>query len=147
MGHGSVERTVTRGALTDIFRIHSFKRIECFGPHPCHCPARGRQEENCRQPCSAPTRGSGEEHFRQGSSAICVRPSVSGRPNAMFIACTACPAAPLTRLSSTTSTIARFLDGRCTAIRATLEPRTERVSGQLPAGITSTNGSDRKSVV
>ena len=37
-----------------------------------------------------------------GTKAICSRPSVSGRPMTRFMACTACPAEPLTKLSSTT---------------------------------------------
>jgi hypothetical protein len=60
----------------------------------------------------------------------------------MFMFCTAWPAAPFTRLSITDSTTTVSPPcGRCTAMRQQLAPRTERVSGWLPAGMTSTNGS------
>src|SRR3972149_3643975 len=60
----------------------------------------------------------------------------------MFMFCTACPAAPFTRLSMTESTTSVSPPcGLCTAMRQTLAARTERVSGWLPAGSTSPNGS------
>ncbi|CFV95844.1 Uncharacterised protein [Bordetella pertussis] len=59
-----------------------------------------------------------------------------------FMFCTAWPDAPLTRLSWTTRmTSWSPPPGRCTEMRRLLEARTERVSGRLPAGMTSTNGS------
>ena len=62
-----------------------------------------------------------------------------------FMFCTAWPEAPLTRLSITDSTTSvsplALSGGRCTAMRQMFAPRTERVSGWLPGGITSTNGS------
>ena len=71
-----------------------------------------------------------------------LEPVVSGRPNIRFMFWIAWPAAPLTRLSSTASTIARSVPaGRCTAMRRMFDARTERVSGAEPGGITSTNGS------
>src|SRR5690606_33013677 len=77
-----------------------------------------------------------------GSTGTWSRPVPSGSPNMRFIAWTPCPDAPSTRLSSTTSTISRSLPGgRCTAMRAVFEARTERVSGVEPAGMTSTKGS------
>ena len=51
--------------------------------------------------------------------------------------------APFVRLSSTTSTITVSGVGRCTAMRATFDARTDRVSGADPAGRTSTKGSSR----
>src|SRR3989441_9022927 len=71
---------------------------------------------------------------------------VSGRPNMRFMFCTAWPAAPFTRLSITLSTtkvsdLPELSGGRCSAMRQTFAARTERVSGWLPGGMTSTNGS------
>src|SRR5262249_32700913 len=82
----------------------------------------------------------------QGTTATCVSPAVSGKPNIRFMFCTAWPDAPFTRLSMTDSTTSvsdplALCGGRCTAIRHRFAARTERVSGWLPAGITSTNGS------
>lgn len=42
------------------------------------------------------------ERLPYGTNAICSRPFVSGRPMTRFIACTAWPAEPFTKLSSTT---------------------------------------------
>src|SRR4029079_15501521 len=67
---------------------------------------------------------------------------VSGNPNMRFMFCTAWPAAPFTRLSSTASTTSVCASmGLWTAMRHWFVPRTERVSGCAPAGSTSTNGS------
>ena len=55
---------------------------------------------------------------------------LSGSPNIRFMFWIAWPAAPLTRLSSTTSTTTRSVpSGRWTAIRSMFDARTERVSG------------------
>src|SRR5687767_1276188 len=91
------------------------------------------------------------DHFpaaggHQGTTATCSRPVVSGQPNIRFMFCTAWPEAPLTRLSITESTTKvserlALSGGRCTARRQVFAARTERVSGWLPWGITSTNGS------
>ena len=42
-----------------------------------------------------------------GTMGSCSRPLVSGRPKTMLKACTACPAAPFTRLSSTEMVVTR----------------------------------------
>src|SRR5687768_1899112 len=81
-----------------------------------------------------------------GTTATWSSPVVSGNPNMRFMFCTACPEAPFTRLSITdsTTTVSERLPlsgGRCTASRQVLAARTERVSGWLPSGMTSTNGS------
>src|SRR5438309_6434424 len=80
----------------------------------------------------------------QGTMARCERPIVSSNPNMIFIFCTACPEAPFTRLSITESTTSMSPPfGRWIAIRQVLVARTERVSGSLPLGSTSTKGSPR----
>ena len=59
----------------------------------------------------------------QGDSGSVCRPAVSGSPNIKFMHCTACPAAPLTRLSWATSTTTVSPPcGRCRAMRSTLLP-------------------------
>src|ERR1700694_4968787 len=97
-----------------------------------HRHARGADTEGLAQ--LAPECAHGE--IGQGRTGGAVRPVVSGRPNIRFMFCIACPAAPLTRLSSTARMTAMSpCCGRCTAIRQMLEARTERVSGWLPAGM------------
>ena len=63
--------------------------------------------------------------------ARAVRPGVSGRPNMRFMFCTACPAAPLTRLSidRRARRPCRRRCGRWTAMRQTLARAPQRVSG------------------
>src|SRR2546421_8230983 len=73
-------------------------------------------------------------------------PARSSSPNIRFMFCTACPAAPFTRLSITESTtsvseVPLACGGRCSAMRHMFAALTERVSGWLPAGSTSTKGS------
>src|SRR5438477_6939793 len=82
----------------------------------------------------------------QGTTGGWSKARVSGKPNMRFMFCTACPAAPFTRLSITLSTtkvsdLPELSGGRCSAMRQTLAARTERVSGWLPGGMTSMNGS------
>src|SRR5690242_18754802 len=88
-GHGSAERTVTRGTPADMLRVHRPNRIECLSPHPQPLSSKrergrkplhlgplssatsGRGEENFR-PCTqpSPASGEGEEKNCYGSSAI-----------------------------------------------------------------------------
>src|SRR6185503_17084231 len=71
-----------------------------------------------------------EAAHRQGTTASCSRPCDSGNPNMRFMFCTAWPAAPFTRLSSTASTTSVCASmGRWIAMRHWLVPRTHRVSG------------------
>src|SRR5208283_4338001 len=64
---------------------------------------------------SAQAAKGGQHYGRTGGAR---RPVVSGRPNIRFMFCTAWPAAPLTRLSSTARiTTVSPPCGRCTAIR------------------------------
>ena len=59
----------------------------------------------------------------QGASGSCSSPAVSGRPRTTLKAWTACPAAPLTRLSITeTATIRPVRSSRCTWTRQWLLP-------------------------
>src|SRR6266545_7856525 len=77
-----------------------------------------------------------ESLWHQGRTGGAVRPVSSGKPDMRFMFCTAWPAAPLTRLSTTARTTAISPPcGRWTAIRQMLEARTDRVSGWLPGGM------------
>src|SRR4029077_16788226 len=77
-----------------------------------------------------------------GATPIAVRPLVSGSPSIRFAFWMACPAAPLPRLSIAATTTARPALASAAACRWTaLEPATEAVAGQRPAGSRVTNGS------
>src|SRR5215472_10400806 len=77
-----------------------------------------------------------------GNNATCSRPVVSGRPSMTFMFCTAWPEAPLVRLSSAETIMARpGTRSPATPIKVILEPRTCRVCGVAPNGSTWTNGS------
>src|SRR6185436_1619332 len=70
----------------------------------------------------------GEVASDHGTTGTCARPVASGSPNIRFMFCTACPAAPFTRLSITERiTSVSPLSGRWMAIRHILDARTERV--------------------
>src|SRR6185295_14973940 len=74
-------------------------------------------------------------------------PTVSSRPRARLAFCTACPAAPLTRLSSALTTTARPLCASAATCRWTLLlPAVAAVVGQAPSGSRCTNGSDSYAV-
>src|SRR5215813_6709837 len=77
-----------------------------------------------------------------GATPLADRPAVSGRPSIRLAHCTACPAAPLPRLSSAlTTTIRPLSESTVDCRRQALEPSVAAVCGQVPAGSTWTNGS------
>src|SRR5579862_8071861 len=113
------------------------------GPAPVPRELRADRHPRGADPEAAADAAADASH--QGTTASCRRPSVSAKPNMRFMFCTAWPAAPLTRLSSTASTTSVSASrGRWTAMRTWLVPRTHRVSGWEPGGSTSTNGSFAK---
>src|SRR5581483_2004724 len=72
------------------------------------------------------------------------RPSVSARPSARFIFCTACPAAPFTRLSMALITTPRPPTGsNATPMSQKFVRATARASGMWPGLYSRINGSPR----
>src|SRR5690606_29834149 len=86
--------------------------------------------------------GDGHASSDQGATAVVGRPSVSGRPSARFIDCTAPPAVPLTRLSiAQTVTTRPALASTATCTSAVFAPVVAPLVGHCPSGSSRTNGS------
>src|SRR5271169_845718 len=149
----SAELLVEAGKL--IFRLFAVEscQLQPVVVSPPHQPASHQRSKHGQRPAQIPRqvrphgqprRGNAESpcylpQFIHGNSGTISSAVLSGRPNMIFMFCTAWPAAPLTRLSITdnTTTVSPCC-GLCRAMRQLFEPRTERVSGWLPAGSTST---------
>src|SRR5439155_7557442 len=83
-----------------------------------------------------------EAETPHGATPCAVRPAVSGRPSIRLAHCTACPAAPLPRLSIAAITMIRPLSPSTVDCRWTaLDPSVAPVAGHTPSGSSRTNGS------
>src|SRR4029077_2859314 len=98
--------------------------------------ARDSKRSSFRRDALTSTRGACAQR-QLGNRAGCHSAVVSGIPRAIFIACTACPAIPLPRLSRATMT-AELFSFAATAMSAKLVPVTAATLG-LPSTI-RTNG-------